>query len=343
MPPHDSDPKPRPTSPTDPILALLDSRIIGSSPPMVRLKSLLPRVARSHSSVLVNGESGTGKELIARAVHSFSPRSEFPFVAENCAALPEGVIESELFGHVRGAFTGADRDREGLIALADGGTLFLDEVGDLPPRIQAKLLRVIQEGEFRPVGSRHLKRSDFRVISATHRDLISMVRQGSFRGDLFYRLNVIQIRIPPLRERIEDIPQLVEALLERLVPQRSEAARTVAAGVSREAMEMLLRYPWPGNIRELQNVIEAALVMAAEGIIGVGELPERVIDHALAEPEGTALGEGRPHEHVMLEMALARFKGDKAKAARYIGWSPPKLYRMMTRYGIPLTYGRGES
>ncbi len=376
---------------------------------MRRLKELLPRVARSRASVLIHGESGTGKELVARAIHTMSPRSAAPFVAENCAALPEGVIESELFGHVRGSFTGADRDHEGLIALAHGGTLFLDEVGDLPPRIQAKLLRVIQEGEFRPVGGRQVKRSDFRVIAATHRDLPEMVERGSFRGDLFYRLNVIQVRVPPLRERIEDIPILVEAILEQLslrdgiprgiglgmpprgpsqvgpshgsyregahppwdpgdlsagkhsgepvsssdeLPHHGEGSeaegRGVPAGqvppvfgVSREAMEMLLRFPWPGNVRELQNVVEAALVMAAGGVIGVGELPERIIDHALSEPEGTALGEGRPHERVMIEMALARYSGDKAKAARFIGWSRPKLYRLMARYGISLRFGKG--
>ena len=440
---------PRQTHTPDPLdQEFLDSRIVGQSTPMRRLKELLPRVARSRSSVLIHGESGTGKELVARAVHALSPRSAAPFVAENCAALPEGVIESELFGHMRGSFTGADRDREGLIALADGGTLFLDEVGDLPPRIQAKLLRVIQEGEFRPVGSRQIRRSDFRVISATHRDLVSMVREGVFRGDLFYRLNVIQVRIPPLRERIEDIPLLVEQILMRLTsgmgggvrgetgrdaagrgrpgterdrdasgrdgaarrrwigidgerdlssegekpigpsglqPDRAQPAssragdpdphgrisgaddipvpgsgsaggesghdpggsraprqRSIAwsAGVSREAMEMLLRYPWPGNIRELQNVVESALVMAADGIIGVAALPERIIDHALAEPEGTALGEGTPHERVMVEMALHRFSGDKSKAARYIGWSRPKLYRVMSRYGISMRFGR---
>ena len=318
---------------------LLDARIIGESPAMRRLKDLIPRIARSRSSVLVHGESGTGKELVARAVHMLSPRAGAPFVAENCAALPEGVIESELFGHVRGAFTGADRDREGLIALANGGTLFLDEVGDLPPRIQAKLLRVIQEGEFRPVGSRMVKRSDFRVVAATHRDLAAMVRRSDFRGDLYYRLNVIQIEVPPLRERIEDIPPLVESLVRKLAPGAALVDEGLF-GVSREAMEMLLRYPWPGNVRELQNVVEAALVVATNGVIGVAELPERVIDHALATPEGTALGEGKPHERVMIEMALCRFEGDKAKAARFIGWSRPRLYRRMSRYGIPLGFGK---
>jgi transcriptional regulator with PAS, ATPase and Fis domain len=331
---------------------LLDRMLVSGSPAMRRLKTILPRVAASRSSVLIQGESGTGKELIARAIHLLSPRAAAAFVAENCAALPEGVIESELFGHVRGAFTGAERDREGLLALANGGTFFLDEVGDLPRRIQAKLLRVIQDGEFRPVGGRRVKRSDFRIVAATHRDLAAMVGRGEFREDLYYRLNVIRLHAPPLRDRIEDIPPLVDHILRRLAGER--AGRSVStpggalresvaplgvtsreresggsdepsAGVSREALEMLLRYDWPGNVRELENVVEAGLVLAAEGVIGVAELPERIIDHALAEPAGAMesyTGDGKPRERVMIELALNRFNGDKAKAARYIGWSP---------------------
>ena len=195
----------------------LDRYLIGESLPMRRLKSIIPRVARSGTSVLIQGESGTGKEMIARAIHKLSARSHAPFVAENCAALPDGVVESELFGHVRGAFTGADRDHTGLIAQADGGTFFMDEVGDLPPRIQAKLLRVIQEGEFRPVGSRAVRRSDFRIIAATHRDLPEMVSRGQFREDLYYRLNVIHIEAPPLCDRSEDVPILVNYIIAKLM------------------------------------------------------------------------------------------------------------------------------
>ncbi len=351
---------------------LLDRMLVGASSALQRLKTILPRVAASRSSVLIQGESGTGKELIARAIHLLSPRAAAAFVAENCAALPEGVIESELFGHVRGAFTGAERDREGLLALANGGTFFLDEVGDLPRRIQAKLLRVIQDGEFRPVGGRTVKRSDFRIVAATHRDLAAMVRRGEFREDLYYRLHVIRLHAPPLRDRIEDIPPLVDHILRRLAGER--AGRSVstpggtlrefgapsgavspegergeggapAAGVSREALEMLLRYDWPGNVRELENVVEAGLVLAAEGVIGVAELPERIVDHALAEPAG-AIGDytsdGKPREQVLIELALNRFNGDKAKAARYIGWSRPKLYRHMRRYGVPRNFGKSN-
>jgi DNA-binding NtrC family response regulator len=332
---------------------VLDRMLVGPSLAMRRLREMIVRVARSRSNVLIHGESGTGKELIARAIHLFSTRAAMPLVAENCAALPEGVVESELFGHVRGAFTGADRDRQGLIALADGGTLFLDEVGDLPRRIQAKLLRVIQEREFRPVGGKEIRKSDFRVVAATHRDLQGMVERGEFREDLFYRLNVVGIKAPPLRERVEDIPHLVAHTLRRLLHTEGAAAHAAregppgpggeapAAGVSKEALEMMLRYSWPGNVRELQNVIEGGLVLAGEGILGVAELPERIIDNALAEPDGGYAGEERPHERVLIEIALQKFRGDKTQAARFIGWSRPRLYRRMRHYGIAPDFGRG--
>ena len=290
--------------------------IVGRSAPMVKLARLIARVAASHANVLIEGESGTGKELVARAIHRGSPREGAPFIGENCAALSESLIESELFGHVRGAFTGAERDRRGLFALADGGTLFLDEVGDMSARIQAKLLRVLQEGEFRPLGGRDIVRTDLRIVSATNRELGPMVEAGQFRGDLYYRLNVVGIKLPPLRERVEDIPLLAEHFLSKV---RDGTAR----GISREAMEMLCRYPWPGNVRELQNVIERAAVMTTGVVIGVDALPDGIIDFALAErcepyPDGAT----KPQEMVMIETALIRFRGDKAKAARHIGWTP---------------------
>ncbi|HKZ20443.1 MAG TPA: sigma-54 dependent transcriptional regulator, partial [Acidimicrobiia bacterium] len=289
--------------------------IIGRSPAIVKLSKLIVKVAASHANVLVQGESGTGKELVARAIHLASPRAMGPFLGENCAALSESLIESELFGHVRGAFTGAERDRRGLFALADGGTLFLDEVGDMSPRIQAKLLRVLQEGEFRPLGGRDLIRTDMRIISATNRDLRGMVETGSFRGDLYYRLDVVDMKLPPLRERSEDVPLLAEHFLSRV---RGQAKR----GISKEAHEMLARYPWPGNVRELQNVIERAAVMAPGTVIGVDALPDAVIDYALAERgDGYPHGASKPHEMVMIEAALIKFRGDKAKTARAIGWS----------------------
>jgi DNA-binding NtrC family response regulator len=355
----------RPESPSNHSPDLLLNILVGRSLPMARLRDLIRRAAPWDSNVLIEGESGTGKELVARAIHRLSQRARLPFIAENCAALPDGVVESELFGHVRGAFTGAERDRTGLIELANGGTLFLDEIGDLGQRVQAKLLRVIQEGEFRPVGAREAKRSNFRVIAATHRDLAAMGQRGEFREDLYYRLHVIHIRIPPLRARVDDIPSLVEHTLVRLsgralpTPASERSGRDIPAfvvpstsaseqnsqpsrpAVSAEAMEMLVRYPWPGNVRELQNVVEAALVHAGERrILGVADLPERILDHALSEGAGVRESAPKPHEQVMIEMALHRFRGDKTRAAAYIGWTRTKLYRVMARYGIPGTFGR---
>ena len=290
--------------------------IIGRSALMVKLARTLNKVAASHANVLIEGESGTGKELVARAIHMASPRAEGVFLGENCAALSETLIESELFGHVRGAFTGAERDRRGLFAMADRGTLFLDEVGDMSPRIQAKLLRVLQEGEFRPLGGRDVIRTDLRIISATNRELLTMVERGGFRGDLYYRLNVVGLRLPPLRDRREDIQPLAEHFVSRV---RGAQPR----GISREAMEMLARYPWPGNVRELQNVIERAVVMAAGSVIGVDALPDTVIDYALAERSGSYPGDAdKPQEMVMIETTLIRFRGDKSKTARAIGWTP---------------------
>ena len=295
--------------------------IIGRSPPIVKLSKMIVRVGASHANVLIEGDSGTGKELVARAIHLASPRCDGVFLGENCAALSESLIESELFGHVRGAFTGAERDRRGLFALADGGTLFLDEIGDMSPRIQAKLLRVLQEGEFRPVGGRDLIRTDLRIISATNRDLQTMVESGSFRADLYYRLDVVGLKLPLLKERREDIPMLAEYFLSRI---RGEAPK----GISREALEMMTRYHWPGNVRELQNVIERASVMAAGLTIGVDALPDNIIDYALAErtqayPDPTT----KPHEMVMIEEVLIKFRGDKSKTARFIGWSPDELLK----------------
>ena len=308
--------------------------LVGTSPAMVKLSRMIRKVAASHAHALIEGESGTGKELVARAIHQMSPRSAGVFLGENCAALSETLIESELFGHVRGAFTGAERDRRGLFALADGGTLFLDEVGDMSPRIQAKLLRVLQEGEFRPLGGRDVLRTDLRILSATNRELQGLVESGGFRADLYYRLNVVSLKLAPLRERREDIGPLVEHFLGKV---RGPAPR----GISKEALDMLMRYPWPGNVRELQNVIERAAVMAAGQTVGVDALPDNVIDYALAERcEAYPLGADKPQEMVMIESALIRFRGDKSKAARAIGWNRPKLYRRMERFRIPGNFGR---
>jgi len=235
--------------------------IIGRSAALRAVLQEIDQVAGSDATVLVTGESGTGKELVAGAIHSGSHRRERALVKVNCAAMPANLIESELFGHERGAFTGATLKREGRFALADGGTLFLDEVGELPLELQAKLLRVLQEGEFEPVGSSRTRRVDVRVVAATNRDLAALVREGQFREDLYYRLNVFPIRLPPLRERGEDIPLLVECFVQRFAARLGRSFEPV----SQDSLRRLQAYPWPGNVRELHNVIERAVVAARDG------------------------------------------------------------------------------
>jgi transcriptional regulator with PAS, ATPase and Fis domain len=246
--------------------------IVGGSAAIRRLLGLAAIAARSRSSVLITGETGTGKELIANVVHYNSDRASGPLVKVNCGALPETLLETELFGHVRGAFTGAVRDYEGRFRTADGGTLFLDEVSDMSPRLQVKLLRVIQERQFEPVGSSRTMTVDVRIVAATGRDLRAEIRAGRFRHDLFYRLNVIPIQLPPLRERADDIPLLVDHFLEKY---SGEAGRQVTK-VSREVLDILLAYPWPGNVRELENCIERAVVMSPDNSITPDLLPEEV-------------------------------------------------------------------
>jgi formate hydrogenlyase transcriptional activator len=232
--------------------------MVGSSPALLAVLGKVEQVAPADSTVLISGETGTGKELIARAIHSRSARKERPLVKVNCSAISAGLVESELFGHVKGAFTGAIERRIGRFELADQGTIFLDEVGELPPETQAKLLRVLQEQEFEPVGSSRTTRVDVRVIAATNRDLEAAVRAGRFRADLFYRLNVLPLEVPPLRARQSDIPQLVMFFLSRFSKKFGKKVETV----SQETMERLVAYPWPGNVRELQNVVERAVVLS---------------------------------------------------------------------------------
>src|SRR6516165_1406081 len=231
--------------------------LVGSSPGIREVTRMIEAVAYSAATVLVTGESGTGKELVARALHARSPRRAQPFVALNCGALTETLLESELFGHVKGAFTGAQRDQRGLFDAADGGTIFLDEIGDIPLATQVRLLRVLQEGEIKRVGSADAVKVDVRVIAATHRDLPKLVKAGKFREDLFYRLNVINIPLPPLRERVEDVPLLAHHFLRRYAERLSKRVRSV----SPEAIELLSGYRWPGNVRELENAIERAVVL----------------------------------------------------------------------------------
>jgi DNA-binding NtrC family response regulator len=246
--------------------------IIGNSGPIRDVQRMIDAVAYSAATVLVNGESGTGKELVARALHAKSPRRSQPFVALNCGALTETLLESELFGHVKGAFTGAQRDQKGLFDAADGGTIFLDEIGDIPPATQVRLLRVLQEGELKRVGSAESIRVDVRVIAATHRDLPKLVKSGKFREDLFYRLNVIAIPIPPLRERIEDVPLLAHHFLRRYTDRLGKKVKTLTP----EAIELLCGYRWPGNVRELENAIERAVVLCRNDAITPVDLPPAV-------------------------------------------------------------------
>jgi len=305
--------------------------IIGESGRMQDVLSLVRRVAASDATVLVRGESGTGKELIAKAIHHASRRAAAPLVRVNCAALPETLLESELFGHEKGAFTGAVASRKGRFELADGGSLFLDEIGDLPLHLQVKLLRVLQEREFERVGSSRPIPADVRVLAATHRDLEALVRAGAFRDDLYYRINVVTIALPPLRERREDIPRLIDHFLAGFAAKNGKAIQ----GLTREARDALLRYDYPGNVRELENLIERAVVLTRDDVIGLADLPLslREPEPAVAEERGlTAAVEGL--ERRMIRDALARASGVQTAAAERLGISERVLRYKLRKYGL---------
>jgi two-component system response regulator AtoC len=289
---------------------------------MIEVLELIERAAEFKSTVLLTGESGTGKEVLARAIHAQSPRRGEAFVAVNCAAIPEQLLESELFGHSRGAFTGADRARRGLFLEADGGTLFLDEIGELPPPLQAKLLRALQEEEVRPVGESKPRRVDVRVLAATARDLEREVQAGRFREDLFYRLDVLRVRVPPLRDRRQDIPLLVDHFLANFAISLGKPAREL----TEDALEKLVRYAWPGNVRELENVIERAVILSRGDRIGARDLPANVTAPAHEAPAGGApefsLREARRAcETEAIGRALAATNGNRTHAARLLGIS----------------------
>ena len=315
--------------------------IVGRSAPMRRLFALLETVATSSSTVLVTGETGTGKELVARALHHNGPRRRQRFVALNCGAIPESLLEAELFGHVRGAFTGAVNSRQGRLEQAHNGTFFLDEVGTMSVGLQAKLLRVLQEREFERVGDGRTVRVDVRVIAATHSDLDGMVREGTFREDLFYRLNVLPIHLPPLRERREDIPLLVQTFLQKLggalTPPRADAV------FSQDAMRRLMAFDWPGNIRQLENVVERTLALTpGRTQLGVADLPPEVAggpDSALAGadlPDGGVDLPGRLQEieRALIRQALERCGGNKHRAAQLLGVKRTTLVEKVKRLGI---------
>ena len=302
-------------------------QIIGGSPAMLRTLDLVKQVAASAATVLIQGESGTGKELIANASHHGSPRRGRPFIKVNCAALPETLLESELFGYERGAFTGAVARKEGRFELADGGTLFMDEIGDLSPATQSKLLRILQEGEFERLGGTRTLKADVRLVAATNADLATLVREKRFREDLFYRLNVITIRIPPLRERREDIPLLAQHFLRRFSAKNAKAL----TGFTDEAMDLLQTYAWPGNVRELENVIERAVVLTRASMISPADFPETVVgsDQAarhLVISIGTRLEEV---EDRLIDETLRYTKGDKTLAAKLLGIATRTIYRRL--------------
>ena len=305
--------------------------IIGESGRMQEVLSLVRRVAGSDATILIQGESGTGKELIARAIHYASPRAGAPLVSVNCAALPETLLESELFGHEKGAFTGAVAARKGRFELADGGSLFLDEIGDLPLHLQVKLLRVLQEREFERVGSSRPVAVNVRLLAATHRDLEALVRAGRFRDDLYYRINVVSISLPPLRERREDIPLLLDHFVEKF--SRRNGKRI--GGLTREAREALLRYDYPGNVRELENLVERAVILTRDEVIGLEDLPLGVKERegeTSGETSLTVLVEGL--ERRMIREALARADGVQTQAAEILGISERVLRYKLKKYGL---------
>jgi two-component system NtrC family response regulator len=305
--------------------------IIGESGRMQEVLSLVHRVAGSDATVLIQGESGTGKELIAKAIHYASPRASGPLVRVNCAALPETLLESELFGHEKGAFTGAVASRQGRFELAHGGTLFLDEVGDVPLHLQVKLLRVLQEREFERVGSSRPIAVDARLIAATHRDLAALVKAGRFRDDLYYRINVVTIVVPPLRERREDIPPLIDHFVRRF----AESNRKPIAGLTPAARELLLRYDYPGNVRELENLIERAVVLTRDDVIGPADLPLTLQD-ATAEPAEPArlTAAVEALERRRIREALAESDGVQTRAAETLGISERVLRYKLKKYGL---------
>ncbi|MGM0670318.1 MAG: sigma-54 interaction domain-containing protein [Gemmatimonadota bacterium] len=307
------------------------------SPKLRNVLELLPTIAESESTVLITGESGTGKELVARALHKLSPRSSGPLVAVNSAGIPETLLEAELFGYEPGAFTGANKSKPGRFAMAGGGTLFLDEIGDMAPQLQAKLLRVLQEGTYEALGGVRTLKADVRVVTATNRDIQEMIGAGTFREDLFYRLNVFQLKLPPLRERKEDIPILIDHFIQRLEAVRGKGIH----GVSPRALRALLDFDYPGNVRQLENAMEHAYVLSSGSLIRHESLPEPL--RGFSEPramEGMTLVD---MERSFIQETLRRNQFNRTAAARELGIHKSTLYRKVQKLGIPLPTEDGRS
>jgi two-component system response regulator HydG len=305
--------------------------IIGRSPAMQEIFSLIRRVANSPASVLITGDSGTGKELVARAIHAHGPRKARPFVAMNCSAIPETLLESELFGYARGAHSTARTDRDGLFVEADGGTLFLDEIAEMPLHLQPKLLRILQDGEVRPLGTNKMVKVDVRVIAATNRDLSTSLREGQFREDLYYRLNVVQLHLPPLRARTEDILPLAEHFLARSAARSQKTMR----GFSESAKKLILAHPFPGNVRELENLVERAVALAESDLIGPEDLPPALRERKSQDRLATAVAQGLTLDQLereFIERVLDAEGGNKTRAALRLGLDRKTLYRKLEEY-----------
>jgi PAS domain S-box-containing protein len=314
--------------------------LVSHSVLMQKIFDLLPAVSASPSTVLICGETGTGKELIARTIHSLSPRRKKPFVAVNCAALPDTLLESELFGYKAGAFTGATKNKPGRFSLADGGTLFLDEMAEISPALQAKLLRVLQDRQFEPLGATKTETADVRIIGATNKDLSDEMRKGNFREDLYYRVNVVRIDLPPLRKRLEDVPILVKHFIGRFNRQQEKSIE----GISSEALSMLMAHHWPGNVRELENIIERTFIMCSGEKIGIEHLPEELVAQRRGHHPVTGIQAAREiMDAQSIRAALERNGNNRLAAARDLGIHKSTLFRKIKRLGIILPDTDGRS
>lgn len=325
-----------------PSISSVSPSIIGKTPALLEIYRLIAKASLSRGNVIILGESGTGKELVAHAIHENSKWSKHPFVTINCSALTETLLESELFGHVKGAFTGALSNKRGLFEEANGGTLFLDEIGDVSPALQVKLLRAVQEGEIRPVGASENKKVDVRIVAATHRELEQQVSEGKFREDLYYRLKVFLIKVPALRDRMEDLPELVKYLISR-APKKDDQA----ISISEEAMDLLAAYRWPGNIRELENAIARAIAMSNTNILFPEDFPEEISSLKKSKQETVAVEpilsnkkhaplEKLEHDHIVKVLESVNY--NKSKTAEILGIDRGTLYRKALRYSIPLEH-----
>jgi PAS domain S-box-containing protein len=316
--------------------------LVSRSAALRRICELLPQIAPSEATVLIHGETGTGKELLARAMHTLSLRKNRPFVPVNCGALPDTLLESELFGYVKGAFTGAAKDKLGRFALAEGGTVFLDEIGDISPAMQVRLLRVLQDRTYEPLGSTQTRHANVRIIAATHRDLAALIRKGAFREDLFYRLNVVKLDLPPLRKRKEDIPLLVEHFIARFNRRQGKSV----VGIASDVMALLMAHDYPGNVRELENLIERAFVLCGTGRIERGHLPPELTgqpDATQTPTSDTIAAQTRAAEEQAIRTALEHCGGNRLAAARALGLHKSTLFRKMKALGMDLPAHDGRS